>query len=319
MAWLLASLVGTFRFEAVADDAGVRIVSPVAGQQFAPGARVSILVEMAPWLAATDGSIGLVGLGFLKAEGFTGTRFTADFVIPNEYAGPLLMRPFAWAGEMVSGPEVSIAVRPETRPRELHALQRYYYLSLPQANPTQIRVRGRYSNGVERDLSSSVSGTSYISSNPSVVSVDREGVCTVVANGLAVITIENRGVRDFVAFVVTDPVNPGPAIDLSHQVEIRRGKLRPEPNPRVVRSHYQQVTITNTSELPLAAPLFLKLSSLPNGLITYGGHGDGVHRLSLPDQGLGLLPGQSVTVELEFLNQGTAPIDYTTTVYHGEP
>ena len=95
-----------------------------------------------------------------------------------------------------------------------------------------------------------------MSSNASVVSVDREGVCTVIANGLAVIAIENGGVRDFATFVVDDPAHPSPPIDLSDQVAIRRGGLRLESNPRVVRSHYQQVTITNTTALPLAGPLF---------------------------------------------------------------
>jgi len=319
LAWFLASLGDTFGSEALANDARVRIVSPVAGQQFAPGDKVSIVVEVAPSLGATDGSVGLAGLGSLKAKSFTGTRFTADFVIPNHYAGPLTLWPDVWAGETVLGPKVSIKVRPLTPPKQLSVPNRYYYVSLPRANPEHLSVKGRYAKGVERDLSSSASGTTYVSSNASVVSVDREGVCTVIANGLAVIAIENGGVRDFVAFVVDDPAHPGPPIDLSGQVAIRRGDLRLESNPRVVRSHYQQVTITNTTALPLAGPLFLTVTGLPKGVIAYGGDGGGRHSLALPDQGLGLLPGQSVTVDLEFLNQGNASIEYTAKVYHGVP
>jgi hypothetical protein len=303
----------------LADDARVRIVSPVAGQQFAPGDKVSIVVEIAPSLRATDGGVGLAGLGALKAKGFTGTRFTADFVIPDHYAGPLTMWPDVSAGGTVLGPKVSIKVRPLTPPKQLKALNRYNHVSLPQTHPDQLRVKGHYAKGVERDLTSSASGTTYVSSNASVVSVDPEGVCTVIANGLAVITIENSGVRDFAAFVVRDPARPGPPIDLSGQVAIRRGGLRQESNPRVVRSHYQRVTITNTSALPLAGSLFLEVTGLPNGVIAYGGDGDGRHSLNLPDQGLGLLPGQSVTVDLEFLNQGNASIEYTAKLYHGMP
>ncbi len=147
--------------------------------------------------------------------------------------------------------------------------------------------------------------------------MDREGVCTVIANGLAVITVENGSVRDFATFVVDDPDHPSPPIDLSGQVVIRRGRLRLESNPRIVRSHYQQVTITNTTALPIAGPLFLAVTGLPKGVIAYGGDGGGQHSLNLPDEGLGLLPGQSVTVDLEFLNQGTAAIDYSARVYHG--
>lgn len=319
LAWFFASLGNSLGSGALANDARVRIVSPIAGQQFAPGDKVSIVVEVAPSLGATDASIGLAGLGSLKAKSYTGTGFAAEFVIPNHYAGPLAIRPDVWAGETVSGPKVSISVRPRTPPKQLSALHRYYYVSLPQANPRHLGVRGRYANGVERDLSSSDSGTVYLSSNASVVSVDREGVCTVMANGLAVITIENGGVRDFVAFVVDDPAHPSPPIDLSDQVAIRRGSLRLESNPRVVRSHYQRVTITNTTTLPLAGPLFLSVTGLPKGVIAYGGDGDGRHSLTLPDQGLGLLPAQSVSIDLEFLNQGNASIEYTTKVYHGVP
>jgi hypothetical protein len=320
LAWFFASLGNTLGSGALANDTRVRIVSPIAGQQFAPGDKVSIVVKVAPSLGATDGSVGLAGLGSLKAKNFTGTGFTADFVIPDYYAGPLTLWPDGMAGgTYLVGPKVSISVRPRTPPKQLSVQDRYHFLSLSQANPTKIYAKGRYANGVERDLSSSVSGTTYTSSNASVVSVDREGVCTVIANGLAVITVENGGVRDFVAFVVDDPVHPSPPIDLSDKVTIRRGNLRLESNPRIVRSHYQRVTITNTTSLPLAGPLFLAVTGLPKGIIAYGGDGEGRHSLTLPDQGLGLLSAQSVTIDLGFLNQGKAPIEYTAKVYHGVP
>ena len=69
-AWFLGSLVG---IPAFADDARIRIVSPVAGRQFAPGDKVSIVVEMASSLRATDGSVGLAGLGSVKAKTFSGS------------------------------------------------------------------------------------------------------------------------------------------------------------------------------------------------------------------------------------------------------
>ena len=319
LALFLGSLGDTFGSAALADDARVHIVSPIEGQQFAPGDKVSIVVDVAPSLRATDGSVGLAGLGSLKGKGFSGTRFTADFVIPDYFAGPLMLWPDVWAGKTVLGPKVRIKVRPLTPPKQLRVLNHYYHFSLPRPYPEHLSVKGRYAKDLERDLSSSASGTTYTSSNASVVSVDREGVCTVIANGLAVIAIENGGVRDFAAFVVDDPAHPSPPIDLSDQVAIRRGGLRLESNPRVVRSHYQQVTITNTTARPLAGPLFLAVTGLPKGVIAYGGDGGGRHSLDLPHEGLGLLPGQSVTVDLEFLNQGNASIAYTAKVYHGVP
>ena len=315
---LLVCLDCVFGLVAFAADIRVRIVSPIEGQQFAPSEKVAIVVDVAPSLHATDGSVGIAGMGSVKGKGFTGTRYTASFVIPEYSAGPIILWPDVWAGETVIGPEVKIRVRPTGPPKQLEAINRYNNLSLPQSSPVQLRVNGRYANGIVRNLSSPDSGTTYKSSNPSVVSVDREGACMVIANGLAVISIENGGIRDFVMFVVDNPAHPGPPIDLSNQVAIRRGELRRESNPRVVRSHYQQVTITNTSLLPIVGPLFLDVTGLPKGVIAYGGDGRGHHRLDLPDQGLGLLPGQSLTVDLEFLNQGNAPIVYTTKIYHGD-
>jgi hypothetical protein len=314
---VLASLGGAFLSAALAEDPRIRIVSPLEGQRFAPGDKVSVVVDVAPPLQATDGGIGLEGLGSIKGKGFPGPRFTADFVIPDHFAGPLTLWPDIWAGTTILGPKVRIQVRPLTPPKQLRVPNRYCYLSLPRTSPERLDAQGIYAGGLARDLSSSAAGTTYASSNPSVVAVDGEWACTVLSNGLAVITLENGGVRAFVAFVVDDPAHPGLPIDLSGQVAIRRGGLRLESNPRIVRSHYQQLTITNTSALPLAGPLFLAVTGLPKGVIGYGGDGQGRHSLHLPDEGLGLLPGQSVTVDLEFLNQGQASIEYSAKVYHG--
>jgi hypothetical protein len=121
LALFLGSLGDTFGSAALADDARVHIVSPIEGQQFAPGDKVSIVVDVAPSLRATDGSVGLAGLGSLKGKGFSGTRFTADFVIPDYFAGPLMLWPDVWAGKTVLGPKVRIKVRPLTPPKQGNA------------------------------------------------------------------------------------------------------------------------------------------------------------------------------------------------------
>lgn len=315
-AFLWVSALGAFfGIEAFANDARVQIVSPKEGQIFAPGDKVSIAVEVAPSLHATDGKIGIFGLGSVHGTGFSSTRITAAFEIPEFYAGQLTLQPEVWAGGTVLGPKTSVKVRPRTPAKRLEALNRYFSLDL--GGRKKLYFKGLYANGIKRDLTSSAAGTTYKSSNPLIVSVDSEGSCTAIAKGLAVITVENKGVHDFAVFVVDDAAHPSPPIDLSDQVAIRLGKMRLETNPRVVRSHYQQVTIANTSSLPLAGPLFIAISGLPKGVILYGGDGEGRFVLTLPDQGLGLLPGQHVTVDLEFLNQGNAAIVYGTKIYHG--
>lgn len=90
---LLGILGNSFTLAAFASDARVRIVMPIEGQQFAPGDRVAIAVDVAPLLHATDGSVQISGLGAVKGKDFSGTHFTADFVIPEYYAGPLTLCP----------------------------------------------------------------------------------------------------------------------------------------------------------------------------------------------------------------------------------
>ena len=109
---------------------------------------------------------------------------------------------------MVLGPTVTIKVKPRTAPVTLSVVNRNNYPSLTAQHPERLRVKGVYANGVERDLSSSEAGTTYTSSDPAVVAVDRDGVCRPVGSGLAVVTIENGGVREYAMFAVDDPATP---------------------------------------------------------------------------------------------------------------
>lgn len=158
LALFLGSLGDTFGSAALADDARVHIVSPIEGQQFAPGDKVSIVVDVAPSLRATDGRVGLAGLGSVKWKGFSGTRFTADFVIPDSFAGPLVLWPDVWAGHTVLGPKVRIKVRPLTPPKQLRVLNYYYYLSLPRTYPEHLSVVPIFDYGTTDQQGSVMSG-----------------------------------------------------------------------------------------------------------------------------------------------------------------
>jgi hypothetical protein len=294
-------------------DPRVHIVSPVEGQQFAPGDEVTIVGEIAPPLQATDAGVGLRGLGGLTVTGFTGTGFEARFVIPEFYAGPLTLQPEAYAGRTVLGPTVTIKVKPRTPPVTLSVVNRNNYPSLMAGHPERLSVKGLYANGIERDLSSSEAGTTYTSSNPAVVTVDRDGVCRIAGSGLAVVTVENGGVREYATFAVDDPAHPGAPIDLTDHVVIRQGSVRADASQQIVYDVVQDVIITNVTALPLVGPLFLGIADLPKGVLPLGD----TRQLELPGAGLDLLPGHSVSVELRFLNQGDASIQYKAKVYHG--
>lgn len=292
---------------ALAEESGVRIVSPKEGQQFSPGDRVDIEVEIPASVHATDGGVSVKGLGKLEAKEFNGTHFKAGLIIPDSCAGSVELHPWVMAGDFIEGSRLTIIVRPRTAPKELIFSNRNYFLS-PSNSETQLYVTGRYPDGIERDLTSSAAGTTYLSGDPKVISVDRDGLCRVVGKGLSVITIENSGVRDFVMVVVEDPQHPNPPVDITNQVSIKRGSRREEQNGNRV---IQNVTITNTTDLPIVGPLWLSITDVPDRARAYG---DKVN-VSLAD-GLNLFPGQSVTAELTFLLWRNVSIDYKVRLYY---
>ncbi len=58
-------------------------------------------------------------------------------------------------------------------------------------NKRKIKVYGQYTDGIERDVSSSATGTTYTSSDEKIAIVDSNGLVTAVGPGTAKITIKN--------------------------------------------------------------------------------------------------------------------------------
>jgi hypothetical protein len=66
----------------------------------------------------------------------------------------------------------------------------------------QLNVEGTYSDGIERDLTSSTTGTTYTSSDEKVVAVNSEGKMTARNIGTAKITVKNGNLSAEVKVVV---------------------------------------------------------------------------------------------------------------------
>ena len=64
-------------------------------------------------------------------------------------------------------------------------------------------VTGHYSDNVDRDLTSSASGTTYSSANPELVTVSPEGVLTAVAEGSTFVTARNQEASSFIVTNLT--------------------------------------------------------------------------------------------------------------------
>ncbi len=308
---------------AAAADPKVNLISPAAGAIFAPGDTINIVVELTPPLTVAN-TVGatLAGLTHVSAAWTTGLRFSATFVVPPAITGPLTITPdfTDTSGNYFAGTPVVVGIKPAGTPESI-ALQRHDFLLTPGASSQQLYLNGTYADGSVLDLTSSLTGTTYTTTNPSVVTVSSDGLMQIIGPGFAVITAKNGGFSDFTTVVVEDPADPLPPADLTPQVTISRSGFRLDRNSGFF---VQDLTITNTSAVPLPASLYLVLSGLTSGvtLVNKSGLtealppvGSSFLTLSLPGEGLSMPPGSSAHFTLQFLNPSRNPINYSLNLY----
>ena len=74
---------------------------------------------------------------------------------------------------------------------------------------TQVRVNARLADGTTADITARAQGTTYLSSNPEIATVDIDGRVTAVAEGTGFITAQNEG-ASAVARLHVSPGDPRP-------------------------------------------------------------------------------------------------------------
>ena len=304
-------------------DSRVQIISPSAGQVFAPGDTVPITVRLIAPLVANDIAVLVSGFNSLPGGSYDGSTYQASFTVPDFFAGPLRLTPAITDTNDVGiqGEEVTVAVRSAVAPTAVNFQQTNFRLTpLAIGPPGALAIVGTYPGGVQRDISSAAAGTSYASSNPGVVSVNLDGVSVVASTGIAVVSAQNSGLRDYAVFVVEDPVNPLPPNDMGAQISIQQSGLRLD---RASGFFVQTITLRNLQSVPLAGPLYLVLAGLPAGVNLIGQSGTtqnvriGSAYLNVPlvTDGLTLRPGQSVVFNAQFLNPARINFSYAPSVW----
>lgn len=315
---LILCVAGPGRSNDASVDPRARFVSPVEGQRFAPGDTVHIVVRAAAPLAAVFAGVGVGGVGVLElSRDADGVTYRGRFVIPEDSSGSfsLTLGGIDARGNPFEGTSVTIVVRPATAPQSVSPLESYHRFS-SVGTKARVYVTGNYPGGVTRDLSSSVTGTVYASSDPRVVRVDPEGNVEAVGLGTASVSATNGSPKTFFTFVVEDVGHPLPPEELTARVRFEKSSLELDPaltSRQKTPIYAQTVTITNTSDWPLIGPLHLTVQDLPKEGWLFGFPGGRpVYYLGLfPKDGLTLAPGGRVTTTLRFiaLRSPTAP-DY---------
>jgi triacylglycerol esterase/lipase EstA (alpha/beta hydrolase family) len=304
---------------AAAGDPRVTITTPANGQLFAPGDTVSVTVAIQSPLKANDVSLNVAGLGSEPGTNYDGSTYQVSFAIPDTFAGPLQLSPAITdtSNNPITGVTTTIAVRPTTAPLSLTLPQANYILNKVGATE-RISVVGNYAGSMQRDLTSSASGTVYKSSNAKVISVDAEGNVKAIGLGTAVVTVTNFGVQAFATFTVEDPAHPLPPQNVTSQVNAIRSGLRVDRNT----GFFVQTTQWTAPSIPVVGPLYVVVTGLPAGvtLVNAGATqniaplGSPYLKFTLPD-GTVLQPGTNFALMLQFLNPGRVRIDYSANIF----
>ncbi len=305
-------------------DMRVLIVEPIDGQVFAPGDVVPVTVALEPGLEANDIQLRVPAFGRFEGTNFDGETYEVEVPIPNEIAGSITLigQITDTAGNRIQGPAVAIAVRPTVEPDEIYLIQRSHRLDLATQGEARIRLIGVYAHDgedgdeVERDITSSAAGTVYTSSDPSVVTVDADGRLSAAGLGVAVVTVDHAGLQEFATVIVRNDRQPLPPANVSEQLDVQFSGFRLNRNTGFF---VQQVEITNNGNLPVVGPLYAVLSGLPEQVRLINNSGrtrtlqpvdSPYFSLFLATDGLTLGPGESVHLQLEFLNPDRVGIDY---------
>lgn len=234
----------------LAGPPGIRITEPQDGLTVTPGQEITVTVEAVEGFEIKWIRVGVAR--FLKEEKITSLPATVTVTIPLEAAGKISILAF---GVGVSDPYISdkitLNVQQTATLQSLKVNKKKWNFKLDWNGniegyyPYMGTVYGIYSDGIERDITKNA-GTTYVSSDPSVVSldIDDKGRVKVQAHkaGEASITVSNSGVNVVIPVVFEQPTGIRPSETISPTIQIN---IQPPAN--VAGWHNQDIIITLTA------------------------------------------------------------------------
>ncbi len=180
----------------------LRIVQPAAGTVVKPGEMVTVRAALDPGELATEA--GVLSDGALTPVPIAGGFFEAPVRIPIAGVGEEILVAYAvLSGGGAVMARLSVTIDPGPL-RGLVISVPPMFVAAGQTAPTQ--VRGVFMDGVARDLSAADLGTTYESSDPSVLGVSPGGVVQARTSGKATLTVKSRGETETAEITVKIPV-----------------------------------------------------------------------------------------------------------------
>ena len=307
---------------------GINLISPEQQMVVQPGQDVPVYLEIDPDLK--PGFVLLMGNIFKTGISLEmdGPPFEGTLEIPIRLAGPIELFVLVKNTEdkIIGGLGLNLNVVPIELPQSIDA-GTHDYLYIPPASfirSRTISVRGRYDNGIARDISDIITGTSYRSSDTNVFTINEKGVMEPVEPGSAFVIVEHRGLKDFVAIDVEEKgkrTRGFPAVDHTADVSITASP----PRHKVGTVRYEMdVVIRNDADLPLHLPLHLVITGLTDGVrVADASKTSRVEPVGNPyvfvdvDERGYLSPGKSASAKVIFVKFNREPLDHQLRLYAG--
>jgi hypothetical protein len=290
----------------------VRIISPTAGQVFSPLQSIPVSVQVDPSLNAVGGILFTDTLGISSPTAISPTSLTFSVPAPYPDAGEVTLTPTASDanGKMTFGEPVVVSIMPSNAPVQVTLGEHNFRDNLTDSGE-ELSLTGTYADGTVLDLTGSVTGTTYTTSDPTVVKVDSEGNFTFAGPGIASITAKNSGFSDYASFVVEDPQHPLPALEVTGSFSFPPASHDWNPSGAILSFH-QAILPIDGAVIP--GPLFA-LVYPPRGMSFLNADGVTVNTepgtpfiwLTLPGQGLVITPGEATGGVFEFAGPYAGP------------
>lgn len=192
LCWLL--LNGSFAH-------ALEILSPKDGDTFMIGDTIKLIAELSLNSEADRNILfvdfDVLGAGNTKSCGEIKTHpyYECDFTIPLNSPEKLTINAYGMtANDLISSPTVTINVKmPSSITLESIRASSDSLTFGKIGRVQQISVTGKYSDGVERDIQTPTSKTTYTSNDTSIATVDSDGLVKAVSPGDTTITVSNSG------------------------------------------------------------------------------------------------------------------------------
>jgi hypothetical protein len=199
-------LVCAFTLAFRADALALQIVTPAPGTIVTPGTLVHVVIAAAPGEMITEVAIstGTVANKAIAIDGQPG-RFELQVRIPIDAVGPTFIVALATLVGSAAIEYVSV----QADPGPLTQLMLSAPPSMTRVGEIfQLDVNGMFDDGVLRPLTQPERGTTYSSTDPTILGVHPSGMIQARSRGSAMVVATNRGRQASVNVVVDVPDPP---------------------------------------------------------------------------------------------------------------